>query len=172
MVAVYPDPVRTIETVTKLRAEAERLENEAMAAMRARRFDEAKDALEAAVRARVYAEDIERELNSTQTMGTLEPMQAAPELSHGAKVSLGRVDQKTNPLFRLVLLEKGMTVSDWVRKHKKTHPDLSENTAKGWLKRKGAGGRAVPRVWSDFVAREFKEPGLRNPDNWPNGIRD
>lgn len=98
------------------------------------------------------------------TMGSMETVAPSP----GGAVSAGKTKFPTP--FQKALHKRGLSLPGWVVTKKKFH--LKLETAKGWVKRPGKGGRPVPRLWADRIAAEFGEPTLADPDNWPNGIRD
>lgn len=97
------------------------------------------------------------------TMGSVNQV----SLSQGGAVSAGKT--KTPTRFQKALHKRGMSLPEWASTKKKFR--LNPETAKGWVKRPGKGGRPIPREWADRIAREFGDPALLDPDNWPNGIR-
>jgi hypothetical protein len=100
-------------------------------------------------------------------------MQAVQEKSRGAAVSAGMVaPENRDVLLWQVLSLRGLSLPEAVAGLKHKYPALNEGTARSWVKRPGKGGRPIPRMWADRLAKEFKQPRLRLPESWPNGIRD
>lgn len=100
------------------------------------------------------------------TLGT--DMDVAQVRSRGAAVSEAKTDKKTRTLFQRLLHDRKASLPEWVA----TQKGLDVEVAKSWVKRKGHGGRAIPRSWADKLAKEFEEPRLSQPDSWPSGIRE
>ncbi len=95
-------------------------------------------------------------------------MQAAEARSRGAAVSAALIDPTSKTMFQATLEENNLSLPEWVAKQ----DGLSHNTAQAWNKKPGAGGRPIPRLWAERIAKQFKKPALRQAKNWRNGIRE
>jgi hypothetical protein len=94
-------------------------------------------------------------------------MEPAVVPSRGAAIAAGK--RKSNHPWPRALASAGLSVPEWARAQEK--PKLDAEVARSWLKAPGKGGRTIPRVWAERIAREF--PDVPAVDaSWPNGIRD
>lgn len=102
-------------------------------------------------------------LHSSTEPGTL-GTQMQVEKSWGAAIAAAK--RKPKWPFARALDKAGISLPEWARLR-----GAKVENVKSWLKNPGKGGRPVPRVWAERIAKEFpKVPA--NPESWPNGIRD
>lgn len=151
--------------VDKLIAEARALRARALEARKRRDAEACAAALDEALLLEAVAERL-RGGAQVGTLGT--QMDTAQVRSRGAAVSAARTNTRTRTPFQRCLHERGHSLPEWVA----TQKGLDVEQAKSWVKRKGHGGRAIPRAWADKLAKEFEEPALAHPDSWPSGIRE
>lgn len=85
----------------------------------------------------------------------------------GANISGAKIKAPT--LFQRHLQAHHLSLPGWTATQ--SSYGLKPNTAAGWIKRPGKGGRPIPRVWAERLAAEFQDPALALPESWPNGIR-
>lgn len=97
----------------------------------------------------------------------------APSPSAGANISAAKT--KARLPFQRALIKRNLSLPEWARAQRK--PRLEVETAKSWVKKKGAGGRPCPRFWADRIAAEFVDaegksevPAVKA--SWPSGIRE
>lgn len=101
-------------------------------------------------------------LHPSTESGTLGTMQL--EKSWGAAIAAAK--RKPRWPFARALDKAGISLPEWARAR-----GAKVENVKSWLKNPGKGGRPVPRLWADRIAKEF--PSVRAvPESWPNGIRD
>lgn len=127
---------------------------------------------EQAAQLRELAATASRALSSTAEKGTLGvPKMEALSASRGAKVSIART--KSTWPFRQALHRRNLSLPEWARSQK----GLSVEAAKSWLKAPSGGGRPIPLVWAERIAKEFLDSETGTPEvppvdaSWPNGIR-
>jgi hypothetical protein len=160
------------DTIQRLLADAEAAEAQGYASLDAGDRDAALAHFQRAQDCRFFAAQLEAKeadrLSQVRESSTLEPMEAAQVRSRGAAVSAALIDPDSKTMFQAVLEEAKMSLPEWVA----TQEGLSHNTAQAWNKKPGAGGRPVPRVWADRIAKQFKRPALKLAKNWRNGIRE
>jgi len=118
------------------------------------------------------AESGTQPLSSIQKKGTLGvPKMEAESASRGAKVSIART--KSTWPFRQALHKRNLSLPEWARSQK----GITVEAAKSWLKAPSGGGRPIPLVWAERIAKEFvsDETGTTEVPpvdaSWPNGIR-
>ena len=111
-------------------------------------------------------------LPSIAKKGTLGvPKMEAISASRGAKVSIART--KSTWPFRQALHRRNLSLPEWARQQK----GITVEAAKSWLKAPSGGGRPIPLVWAERIAKEFvsDETGTTEVPpvdaSWPNGIR-
>lgn len=117
---------------------------------------------------RLVAEGLERSRKALPTKGkmrTIGTMEMPQVRTRGAAVSEAKTKNPT--LFQSVLAEHRTSLPEWAGRQR----ELSHNTAQSWVKR-GKGGRPIPRLWADRIAREFDDTRLADSANWPKGIRE
>jgi hypothetical protein len=113
-----------------------------------------------------------RPLSSISKKGTLGvPKMEAQSANRGAKVSMART--KSMWPFRRALHKRNYSLPEWARQQK----GITVEAAKSWLKAPSGGGRPIPLVWAERIAKDFvdDETGLSEVPpvdaSWPNGIR-
>jgi len=116
--------------------------------------------------AEAESEQVNRDisLHSSIESGTLGTEMSTADVSWGAAIAKAR--RKARWPFQRALDKIGKSLPEWARER-----GAKVENVKSWLKKPGHGGRPVPRVWAERIAKEF--PTVRAvPESWPNGIRE